>query len=886
MSAPLNDGPPQGRQVHLLVGGALDHAVGSVVACPRRPSAIRDALVSRQREDSPDQWAILGRFEGNRRSRTTWQCASGLTLDLDWEDPTLPRDEGAHQATPIVERDRILKALREYPVPGLAYLTPRGLRVMHVLAEDIDLEETYANLVESAGEKLLRHLSECGVRLWRDGVTGLRLDSASRSPWQAMRGPLYGQPIVLTGGDYVVCVTAFEECGGQRMDLDAALPPEVAGACRQIGAWAQVAVEVVVTGLMALVSAAIGNTRWVVVRGRAIPLSLHYLTSLLAGSGKGTVRSFLRKATEDIERAVSLQREKAQRERQEYRDRLDEWRSDGRSKKAREERGPRPEPPAMSWRGGERTSFIVSEANLEGIIATLEDTPRGFLWASDEAHEIVGMLGRYGDGRAARSLDAARVRCLMDSTPVEAHRARSNNSSVRRLPRPWLAMDADVQPSVLQTLFSKEDRGSGLTARFLMHAPPSMQGQRRYVDAPPEPDAGVLDLLRVRLWALWAHEQALDDGVPAYQALPLDVEAEQLWAEELERLERRYPAAGEEESGALGHARGRLLRLAGVLTLLRDPEAKSVTAEDMRRAVVHMRYHLEHHRALMAQAEEGVEADRIERLREQTTRIVECQSKVGVRASDLQRHISKSRYGGKQGLQRAYADLHRLGWNLRRPARPKGRAGRPPVAAFFPPESEVRVQPRPASPPHKPHKPAEGGLGGLGDERPSGGAHTHDAVELLDQASARLLGTSAVELPPPGVRAACPACGSPDGLGVLPDDPERWYCHSDRHGGARSGCAVDYLLAARLERMPSVSEAVAEAKRILGEPVARAAEAEPPSRGANARERELSDDADAGQDEAFFQLLLETFDGVEVPVDDSATTLLRRPSARSREGRR
>lgn len=94
-------------------------------------------------------------------------------------------------------------------------------------------------------------------------------------------------------------------------------------------------------------------------------------------------------------------------------------------------------------------------------------------------------------------------------------------------------------------------------------------------------------------------------GVPTYQELPLDEEAEAAWAVEMQRLEGCYPGADEAEQGSLGHARGRLLRIAGVLALLADPGAEVICASDMQRAVVHMRYHLEHARRMLSGARGG-----------------------------------------------------------------------------------------------------------------------------------------------------------------------------------------------------------------------------------------------------------------------------------------
>jgi hypothetical protein len=295
-----------------------------------------------------------------------------------------------------------------------------------------------------------------------------------------------------------------------------------------------------------------------------------------------------------------------------------------------------------------------------------------------------------------------------------------------------------------------------------------------------------------------------------YRPLALDPDAERLWAQELERLEGRYSGASDEEAGVLGHARGRILRFAGVLALLCDPGATAVTLVDMRRALVHMRYHLAHHQRFQRQTE--VAGDRMDRLREQVERIHQRQPEIGVRPSDLRNNVDKSHYGGATGIQRALANLHALGWNLRRPKTPKGRSGRRAVPAFFPPG--------PGKPSAKSAKPpVRVDIADLADKIPGRTPDAQgvtDAGELIETASQRLLAAGSVALPRPGLRVPCPACGSPDGLGVLPEAPSRWHCHSDRHAGPRGGGAVDYFLAQRLERMPSVPEAVEEAKQILG----------------------------------------------------------------------
>lgn len=780
--------------LHVLIGSALGHAGGVCRTCERTPSTLLALLEESRQDDRPDAWFLLGVFEDDRRSKDRWKSSGGLILDFDFEDPTIPRDEGAHQAMPDEYRSRVLNAMDDYPVPGIVYATPRGVRICHVLVEDVDDLDTYEELVGGAAERFLAHIEERGVETWRQGVTGLRYDTASNLPCQAMRLPLVDQPIVMMGANRAVHTTELHDAETPRLDLDAAFPEWIAEACRQIARWVQVAPEIAVSGLMVLVAATAGNARWVGVRGFRVPLSLQVLTILTSGAGKSTVRKFLRELVRGIELLIRKQRAKAWEEYNKYQAELAEWNSKNKSTREGVEAGVRPRAPSLGPEGGRRVSFILSEATLEGVLASEEDTPRGLLWASDEAHDILGVLGHYGDSTKGRGLDAARLRRLFDSQPVEIHRAKSNSAEIRTIPLPWLAMDADVQPGVWEGMFTEEDRVSGLTARLLIHKPTSMLGRRKYVSPPPEPEPWVREDLTLLLERLWRLTFELKDGVPEYELIQLNDRAESLWAEELERLERLYTSASDEEAGALGHARGRVLRLAGVLALMRDPETLTVTEKDMSRAILHMRYYSAHHRRLLGSAQKKGLADRLGKLRGQAERILEQQPEKGVSPRDLAQRVGR-RYQGEDGRQRAVADLHAIEWEVRRP--PWDGRGRKPQPAWYPPgKASTKSTKRTHS------------VDSV-DTNPDG-----DARDILDRASARLIEEDSVELPPPGQRVRCPICGSSDGFGVLPGDPTRWYCHSDRH--QKGGCAVDLLLGEQLGRDPTPAEAVEEAKRILG----------------------------------------------------------------------
>lgn len=788
----------------LLVGEVLESSVGTHVNCNRKPSVVLQELLDRASVENPDAWFIGGEFEGNVRKKAAWIRSTAISIDLDFEDPELSRENGAHQDLPESVCRRILAGLGAYTVPALAYMTKRGMRLIHILSEDVhDLGE-YEEVARAAAESVLRHLGAHGVPLWRDGIPGLRYDETSGRPSQPMRLPLHGLPHLTCGEDRPVRESELRLDEIPRLDLSAALPEAFADACQRVGDWIQIACEVVVVGLLARVAAAIGNTTWVEVRGFRVPLSLHVLNVLPPGSGKSGVRRFLRMTTQGIEDDVKARRTAAAQELLQHQQALEEWKSARRRKNGAP--GERPVAPEVPPEGGARTSYTLSEATLEGVVATLEDTPRGVLWSTDEAHEVLGLLGRSGEGGSARSLDAARLRRLMDSDPVEVHRARSNVSSVRSLPVPWLGIEADVQPGVFTRLFLDEDRDSGLVARVLMHAPPVMQGLRRYVNPPPEPGPEVAKLLRDLLDSLWSIPLEVRDGVPLPRNLGLDPAAELAWATEMERLEPAYATASDVIAGVLGHARGRVLRLAGVLAHLRDANPEVVTGEDMERAIVCERYFIDHASVLLEQSSAQAEADRLSALEKRCQQILAKHPADGVSPRDLSQRVSKTRYSRADGRRRAVADLNAIGWS---PRQPKCEArGRRRQVSWFPPRastestrgSDARRNGR--------------SVDSVEPSRKETAGTTEPAAELLARASRQLLDREDVTLPRRGTRASCPICGSSRGLGVIPESPDRWYCHSDRHQAG--GCAVDLYLGQRLGRQPSTAEAVSEAKAILG----------------------------------------------------------------------
>lgn len=142
--------PPPRDGIDLLFGSYLKDSGSETTTCGRRPSALWAKLLERPNGGLPDAWYLVGCFQGDRRSAQAWRSSGAVVLDLDYEDPELPKEKGAHQALPPSERNRILAAPGDYEVPGVTYSTSCRLRVIHVLEEDVVLAKLLRELVEGA----------------------------------------------------------------------------------------------------------------------------------------------------------------------------------------------------------------------------------------------------------------------------------------------------------------------------------------------------------------------------------------------------------------------------------------------------------------------------------------------------------------------------------------------------------------------------------------------------------------------------------------------------------------------------------------------------------------------------------------------------------------
>jgi hypothetical protein len=230
--------------------------------------------------------------------------------------------------------------------------------------------------------------------------------------------------------------------------------------------------------------------------------------------------------------------------------------------------------------------YIVSEPTAEGLVISLRDGQFSQALATDEGGQF---LGGYAMSEESELRTITLLSRLWDGTPID--RVRATDKEHTTLFGRRLAVHLMVQPEVAGRLLGKSlYRGQGLLARFLICAPTSRIGTRIH-------DGGAADPRRdERLRKYWHAVRQLLELQPNedHEVGGLSPPCTALSAEARELLVRSYndievamrddaELAGVREfaSKAAEHA----CRIAGVLTLIKDPSAISVSVDTMHSAL-------------------------------------------------------------------------------------------------------------------------------------------------------------------------------------------------------------------------------------------------------------------------------------------------------------
>ncbi len=224
----------------------------------------------------------------------------------------------------------------------------------------------------------------------------------------------------------------------------------------------------------------------------------------------------------------------------------------------KKDRGAKPETPNAR-------RYIVSDVTTEALAPILEANHRGILLASDELASWIGAFDRYAGGRGA---DAPRWLSLHRAAPLVVDRKTTGTTYV---PRAAVSVTGGIQPGIAARLFSEELVESGLVARLLLAAPPTMPKRWTTREMGGETSAEMEALVR-RLVALGMEPGGEKEIWPRPVDLPLARDACKVWSTWYDR----HAARMSETEGPLAAALSKLeetgARFALIFALAGSPD--------------------------------------------------------------------------------------------------------------------------------------------------------------------------------------------------------------------------------------------------------------------------------------------------------------------------
>jgi hypothetical protein len=235
--------------------------------------------------------------------------------------------------------------------------------------------------------------------------------------------------------------------------------------------------------------------------------------------------------------------------------------------------------------------LLVSTPTLEGIHKVVVTGIGSLGLFHDDGGEFLGGHAMNSDNRVKSAAGLSR---LWDSG--EFDRVRAGDGAAKHFGK-RLAMHLMIQPVIAETVLSDDVlTGQGLLARTLLAWPTSNIGNREYVDVDPSTDP-VLAEYRRRITALLHREPIMRPGSVNElepRALTLTPDAKRVWIDvhnEVERDQRDGGAFATVRAWA-SKAPAQVLRIAGVMTLIEDPDAGVIHADTILRASALTLFHL------------------------------------------------------------------------------------------------------------------------------------------------------------------------------------------------------------------------------------------------------------------------------------------------------
>lgn len=314
------------------------------------------------------------------------------------------------------------------------------------------------------------------------------------------------------------------------------------------------------------------------------PISVNMLTIALSGERKTTVDGF---AVRSVELRQSQLRDLYREEIITYVAERKAWEAQTRKIGNDKHLGYREQADRIAALGPEPRAplcplLIIDEPTAEGLIKLLQEGQPSIGIFTSEGGAFIGGHGFSDD---AKLRTAATLSMLWDDGSSSRVRAGDGACTVEGK---RVSMHLQAQPDVGARFFA--DRvlmDQGLVWRFLVAAPDSTQGQRFW----RETDAGhnsALDNYYQRVTALLNAPPPLRPGARnelAPRPLMLSAEARAFWVTASDEIERRVGPDGDLRpiSGYANKLLEHATRLAGILTIYEDIDAREINEETMKR---------------------------------------------------------------------------------------------------------------------------------------------------------------------------------------------------------------------------------------------------------------------------------------------------------------
>lgn len=341
--------------------------------------------------------------------------------------------------------------------------------------------------------------------------------------------------------------------------------------------------------VLAAASLAVQALGDVVVDGRRIPLSLWHLSIGESGERKSATDTVALRAHHERERTLAddFVQELVVYEGQTVAHKAAARRIESKSEPAEVDAaikalGPKPPRPLEPW-------LLLNEPTVEGLQRLCEDGRPSLGLFNDDAGDFIHGHAMASDNRVKSGSILSR---LWDKG--ELARSRGGNGTSKWYGR-RLAMHLMIQPVIAEGLLS--DRAlleQGFLARYLVSWPESTIGTREYVG-----EDLTIDPVMLRYWQRM--QALLTMPAPTRHGkrneldprlLTLAPDAKAYWIEVINHIERDLRGEFESVKGSASKADAQILRIAGVLTLVDDVHASTITLDTMERATRVMQYHL------------------------------------------------------------------------------------------------------------------------------------------------------------------------------------------------------------------------------------------------------------------------------------------------------